>query len=1211
MKTIKFLLFGIVLLLSILLCGCEWFHTHDYVWVNGEDYQKAYLRCKICYMPFDPDKLYEEPVKIRGSIEGDPSFSSLIYYEIYVDSGHYYYGEEFDITLKIEIEKNYIELGEFSVMLSESPYFEFIGDKEQTVLITEEDYNQFREFKFRIKATATCNTPQDFEFKLKFNDNKYFKRDAAVDWGQLPWYYLPDEEYFYGFKHLSFINDSHGMFLEDSRGGWLFNNSVNREYLSGTLDKDKYMDRCLEYATDGAVSINVDNNKNLCYWSKNIRAKFIITDKEKWEYLHLLNSERENNPECGVILANELLAILYSNDFITTEQYNIEVELLASKGVSPLKRSVGITSYVPFSEYYSENLFDFVYDETILARTNFLYENSEGSLTSINLECDKIFVWENVNVVVNTNFIDNIKDCEIIIAEGLYLNSEIDFADDKIVFSLSYNEEYLNPHFKLKINFDAKEADSIEINVYGYIEGDCLYLSQWSANEAYKVFCDYQKEAQYTNSPSILDIQNMITTSANVRSINSAVSGTFSWKDSNNNIFPAQFCIVSFYDRDAIEEVYLGSCLTNENGEYTFYFTNESYLEGAGMDITVRLWAAGEDVSVIYKRDLILMEQCYYDDYELPDNLEPGFYHNISRTYEMENLNQEPNLFAQALQICQAAIFASRYYEEMKGSDVVNVPIVYPHKENSQNCFYDPDCLPYGRINILGHNTYKVYEAWDVIMHEYGHFVSDKEGFDNSLGGWHDSVAMSEHYQMHFSNGSRTNCSKSSCAYNQLLSFTATEANCKINGTSIAFSEGWATYFAMVSQEYYSEFLNGINNVADKRYTSYTLGSGSVVAGKGRTEDMEVTVYSILYDLYDSNNNDDFGNDDLSLGHRGIWSLVASNGVTTLSELSGKFKEIYNNKEQIKKYGQLLSYHNLASGDIYDDNAGAMVPAITVDGTLSTACPTFLWKWEEIENNLFFSDRTFVLNFYNESFELIGSTPEQTKDARSVTISETLWQAVLDSGSKFYVSVTVIENHSPKTEYEGQWYEFEVSTEIATVNERTRYTLSLPCDEYYWCSFTAPCSTTYTFKTSGTIDTNGAVFDNVVAGESFNEALAYNDNYNGDTDFSFKLYITAGETVYIRIGINGETTEESFDFWIFGEHNFTSSYTPNDLYGHTAYCECGAITYESHDWEISEISSCCRLCLYITQRTVVPVFKSSVEEEEQILYYDDKKEENE
>ncbi len=1242
MKKMKCLVLTLVMMLCLALCSCEWFHTHDYDWVNGEDYQKAYLRCKTCYMPFDPDKLYDEPVKVEGSIGGDLTFTSLIYYEIYVDSGHFDYGEEFDITLKIEIRRNYIELGEFSVMLSESPYFEFVGDNEQSILISEEDYNQFREFKFRIKVTDHCRVPQDFEFRLKFNDNKYFKRDAAVDWGQLPWYYLPDEEYFYGFKHLSFINDSHGIFIEDStRRAYLFHNSINREYLAGLLDKDTYIDRVREYVfSNGTYTIALDENTHeiestvRCrYLSPNFRAKFNLLMEGN---IYRILKDYEDNYENGEALcANMLVDMLYAKGYISYDEYLNELEYIYNAKPN-LSRFSAYPEMMPIAEYYEEHFYDYTYTEDGVSSYN-SSNTTEGNNAYVYLSSDKIDVSGGMDVEIHTAFSNTVEDFVVLIEEGLELDSEIDLFDDKIVFSLAHNDEYLTPHFKMGINFDGEDTDSIEIDVYGYVEGDYLYLSQWSANEAYNVFMEYAN-ASVEDETTIEEIQQELSENRNDSSnvsvsyeiIDTEIRGTFYWqeyRDEDDNIkprvFPLQFVVVSFYDRQAIGERYLGSCLTNSDGEYSFKFLNDtSSTENGGLDITIRVWAAGDDVCVTHGPKLIPILYTYYNDIVLEDNIATGLHEQAPATFKMFDCEENTALFGQALQICQAAIFASKYYEEMKGSDVVNVPIVYPHKENYDNCFYRKDDLPSGRIYIIkdtkqpGDLGLRSYEAWDVIMHEYGHFVADKEGFYNSPGGWHNG-SMAEHYQTHFNNGSRINCSKSDCVYNYWWYLIATEDNCKINGTSIAFNEGWATYFSMVSQEYYSDYIGEIKAVADRKSSSYDGGDIKVARNVGTTEDSENTISSILYDLYDSppddpDSFDDFyGCDFLSLGHRTVWLLVINSKAITFDEFDDYFQTVYKNTGIIEKYAGLLSYHKLAPGDRYDDNADAMVPAITVDGTLSTACPTFLWKWEEIENNLFFSDRTFVLNFYNESFELIGSTPEQSKDARSVTISETLWQAVLDSGSKFYVSVTVIENHSPKTEYEGQWYEFEISLEIPTANEQTQYTVALSDGQYYWYSFTAHCSTTYTFKTSGNVDTTGAVFSKITAGGSLSGALASNDNYQDDNDFTIKTYISAGETVYIRIGINGETTEESFDFWIFGEHNFTSSYTPNDLYGHTAYCECGANTYDSHDWVITEFSSRCRLCLYVTQRTIVPVFKSSVEEEEQILYYYDKKEENE
>ena len=387
MKKIKCLVLTLVMLLCLLLCSCEWFHTHDYDWVNGEDYQKAYLRCKTCYMPFDPDKLYDEPVKVEGSIGGDLTFTSLIYYEIYVDSGHFDYGEEFDITLKIEIRRNYIELGKFSVMLSESPYFEFVGDNEQSILISEEDYNQFREFKFRIKATDHCRVPQDFEFRLKFNDNKYFKRDAAEDHGPLPWYYLPDEEYFYGFKHLSFISDSQGIFIDDSTSiRSLFYNSVNREYLEGLIDKDTYMDRVHKYVfSDGTYTVALDENTHeiegtvRCrYLSPSFYAKFNLLMEES-AYL-TLKDYMDNYEDGEVRCASMLIGMLFENGYITFEEYQKELDYISNNEPN-VYNMYKYTSYemMPIAEYYKEHFYDYTYVE----------ENNATRNESSNVACGK------------------------------------------------------------------------------------------------------------------------------------------------------------------------------------------------------------------------------------------------------------------------------------------------------------------------------------------------------------------------------------------------------------------------------------------------------------------------------------------------------------------------------------------------------------------------------------------------------------------------------------------------------------------------------------------------------------------------------------------------------------------------------------------------------------------------------------------------------
>ena len=366
MKKIKVILLAIVVLLCLALCGCGLFkHTHDYEWVNGEDYTKAYLRCEKCFVRFDPDKLYEEPVHIRGAKDGNFAPVAFVYYEIDVERGRFDYNEEFDISFRIGIDKSYIEPGDFNIKLEESPYFEIVGDKEQSIGVSEDTYNKYHTFRFRVKPTTPSNIVRAFDFKMKFNPTKYFIRIASESYADLPWYYDPSDEYFYGTKQLSFISDSKGMLLEEN-GDLLFDlfyNSINREYLAGVIDKDAYMDRYIENASRGGVLIDTDCGKNLCYWSKNIRAKFVVADKEKWDYLHSLYAVKENEKEKGIELANELLKILLDNSIISQEQYNEEIELLTENGLSDLWWEVRAASNVPFRAYYLENLFDYVYDE--------------------------------------------------------------------------------------------------------------------------------------------------------------------------------------------------------------------------------------------------------------------------------------------------------------------------------------------------------------------------------------------------------------------------------------------------------------------------------------------------------------------------------------------------------------------------------------------------------------------------------------------------------------------------------------------------------------------------------------------------------------------------------------------------------------------------------------------------------------------------------
>lgn len=127
-----------------------------------------------------------------------------------------------------------------------------------------------------------------------------------------------------------------------------------------------------------------------------------------------------------------------------------------------------------------------------------------------------------------------------------------------------------------------------------------------------------------------------------------------------------------------------------------------------------------------------------------------------------------------------------------------------------------------------------------VILHEYGHFVADKYSYDHSPGGGHQSIDENQDIRL-------------------------------------SWSEGWATYFGGLTRNnskyvdirYDKDTKIQITGWHDIENLDSNAGSLSSFA---QGQDTEVSVSSILWDIYDS--TDDTG-DILSLGAQSIWDVFS------------------------------------------------------------------------------------------------------------------------------------------------------------------------------------------------------------------------------------------------------------------------------------------------------------------------------------------------
>ena len=368
-------------------CACGWKYeyetVHEFEWGDTESYETAYKKCTKCgYKQYQKD-LYKKPLSVYSNSGGgdDPAAESIVWFAADVAGSSFDYNEEFSINLKVSLGTYYLEDGPFQIKLEASPYFEIVGDKEFTVtkLNSNENSVYSMDFTFRVKATDPCNLPQAFDFKVKFNPTEYFLDHASRETNDGPWYYDPTDEFFYGFKKLIFINDSKGIILTDQGDVFeyekFFYDSINREYFSGVIDENTYIDRLSEYRTHDKVDIWSNGVDTVIYCSKNIRAKMTLGD----EYKHLFNGSQGSFLETRPLIASTILNILANKGFISEEEHQIEKAYLAEKGYNGSMEYI-LYEHIPIADYVRDNYYQFIYEDNSTSvqhnESNDLEENS-------------------------------------------------------------------------------------------------------------------------------------------------------------------------------------------------------------------------------------------------------------------------------------------------------------------------------------------------------------------------------------------------------------------------------------------------------------------------------------------------------------------------------------------------------------------------------------------------------------------------------------------------------------------------------------------------------------------------------------------------------------------------------------------------------------------------------------------------------------------
>ena len=208
-----------------------------------------------------------------------------------------------------------------------------------------------------------------------------------------------------------------------------------------------------------------------------------------------------------------------------------------------------------------------------------------------------------------------------------------------------------------------------------------------------------------------------------------------------------------------------------------------------------------------------------------------------------------------AYEITQAQSVPYNYVETFTGDPVDTIVTRFPsaHTDYVKN-----------RVQFIDIQKEDAH-SWDVMNHEYGHFISDQLGLCNVDGN------RNPHY---------------------------VHANLGEDGVELAYTEGLATYLGLAAQMYYADSFD-IAGYGDELYqdtyrdfTVYYDRFAPAYGGSGRMygERYESSTTAMMIKMLDNVNRYD---DEVALGHARMWNILLSCGSWTIVDFINSAIDLY------------------------------------------------------------------------------------------------------------------------------------------------------------------------------------------------------------------------------------------------------------------------------------------------------------------------------
>lgn len=563
-----------------------------------------------------------------------------------------------------------------------------------------------------------------------------------------------------------------------------------------------------------------------------------------------------------------------------------------------------------------------------------------------------------------------------------------------IELSCNLNKEFCSVLLEVQLSNEL----ILDITVYAYNTLEGVFVSTISYDYCEKLFLDYmvaigrltaENKNKIDNDKFInsMECETIITEgnaeiaiAGNEIGLNASSAGsgntgyvlTLLWQDDKGVYHPAKYLTVEIRDHEAVgNDKLLATLVTNSEGKVSFYFDNPDRFidfENGGYDIYVDIYVDDGNISIDGYSVTTLNNSNYY-----LENVSTGS--TYSQTYRF---TKESDI-TKSVQIIQAAGTARDFAKTMTGTQPPKVEILYPVQE-TETTTTSYNKLSSGDFIYLCEETnshgISMYECWDVIMHEYGHHIEDYKNITDGFGGPHEITG--------------------NLAKNRKDKFT---------GMSLAWSEGWATVFGMVAQNYYLGSLSTIDNVGDadcQLNTSDTIisyESPSVKIGDA----CELCVGAVLWDLYD--NSSDEEHDIITMSASRWWNITTQSGNKDLSVFADRYiASYYPGVANLLKLGKLLSHYGMAPkfrvGSCYNGNLTGTTPYIMWEPGGDGSFTDESGYAYDLRNDI------FDIEIYNDDYEFLFRITIDNPNTRTYSFTEYEWQQIrLNCNSQYTICI--------------------------------------------------------------------------------------------------------------------------------------------------------------------------------------------------------------